>query len=88
MLTPSGVGVPNVQVQLSNSTGTVNGQGNYGFQLSGTDGVINGGGGADKFRIKIWDINNNDTLVYDNQLGAADNVDPTTTITGGNIVIH
>lgn len=69
-------------------TGTVNGSGNYGFQLSGTDGAINGGGGVDKFRIKIWDKNNNDEVVYDNELGAGDDEDPTTAITGGNIVIH
>lgn len=68
--------------------GTVNGSGNYGFLLSGTDGVVNGGGGVDKFRIKIWDRDNNDTVVYDNQLGAGESADPTTAITGGNIIIH
>lgn len=69
-------------------TGTVNSAGNFGFQLSATDGVINGGGGTDKFRIKIWDKDNNDVVVYDNQIGTADNADPSTEITGGNIVIH
>ena len=69
-------------------SGTVNGNGNYGFQLFATDGAINGGGGVDKFRIKIWDINNNDTVVYDNNIGAGDNANPTTELTGGNIVIH
>ena len=69
-------------------TGTLSGAGNYGFLLSATDGEVNGGGGVDKFRIKIWDKDNNDEVVYDNQLGAGDNSDPTTIITGGNIVIH
>ncbi len=68
--------------------GTVNGSGSYGFQLFATDGAINGGGGVDKFRIKIWDKNNNDTVVYDNNIGASDNVSPTTELTGGNIIIH
>jgi len=69
-------------------TGTIGGVGNYGFQLSGTDGAVSGGVGIDKFRIKIWDKDNNDTVVYDNQLGAPDTADPTTAINGGNIVIH
>ena len=69
-------------------SGTVNGSWNYGFKLAATDGVINGGGGSDKFRIKIWDKDNNDQVVYDNNLGEGDNADPTTEITGGNIVIH
>lgn len=69
-------------------SGTVNGSGNYGFLLSATDGDINGGGGVDKFRIKIWDKDNGDTIVYDNQLAAGDNADPTTSLSGGNIVIH
>jgi hypothetical protein len=69
-------------------SGKVNGSGNYGFMLTAIDGQVNGGGGADKFRIKIWDKNNNDALVYDNQPGADDNSNPTTTLGGGSIVIH
>lgn len=68
--------------------GTVNGTGNYGFMVSAIDGQVSGGGGTDKFRIKIWDKNNGDALVYDNQNGAADNADATTVIGGGSIVIH
>ena len=41
-----------------------------------------------KLRMKIWDQNNGDTIVYDNKMGAADNADPTTVIAGGSIVIH
>src|SRR5213593_4489946 len=36
-------------------SGTINGAGNYGFLLSAVDGSLTGGGGADKFRVKIWD---------------------------------
>ena len=69
-------------------SGTINGNGNYGFMLTGRDGQVNGGGGVDKFRIKIWDKNDNDTVVYDNQLGDADDGDATDAIEGGSIVIH
>ncbi|MNF56939.1 hypothetical protein D3C84_384480 [compost metagenome] len=68
--------------------GTVNGSGNYGFMVSAIDGQITGGGGVDKFRIKIWNIDSGNTVVYDNQIGFADNVDATTTLGGGSIVIH
>jgi PKD repeat protein len=69
-------------------TGTVNGSGSYGFQLTAIDGQVSGGGGVDKFRIKVWDKTNNDAIVYDNQMGAANDADPTTALGGGSIVIH
>jgi len=69
-------------------TGTLNDLGNYGFLLTAIDGQVSGGGGTDKFRIKIWDKNHSDTIVYDNQWGASDTGDPTTVIGGGSIVIH
>jgi PKD repeat protein len=69
-------------------TGTVNNSGNYGFLLTAIDGQIPGGGGQDKFRIKVWDMNNNNAVVYDNQFNAPDDADPTTVISGGQIVIH
>ncbi|MEW6182104.1 MAG: PKD domain-containing protein [Bacillota bacterium] len=69
-------------------TGTINGAGNYGFMLTAVDGQINGGGGADKFRIKIWDKNNSDAVVYDNQIGDSETADPVTALGGGSIVIH
>jgi len=71
-------------------TGTVNGAGTYGFLLTAVDGQVTGGGGVDKFRIKIWDINTL-TVVYDNGLGASDDIDsanPQSIIPGGSIVIH
>ena len=68
-------------------SGTVNGSGNYGFLMTGIDGAISGGG-TDKFRIKIWDKNNGNAVVYDNQMGAPDSANPTTVLGGGNLVIH
>ena len=69
-------------------TGTVNGIGDYGFELTAWDGQVSGGGGVDRFRIRIWDRNPGNGLVYDNELGTAEGADPTTAIGGGSIVIH
>lgn len=66
-------------------SGTINGGGDYGFMLSAVDGSKNGG--ADRFRIKIWDKSTG-ALVYDNDLGAPDEADPVTALGGGSIVIH
>jgi hypothetical protein len=68
-------------------SGTINGEGDFAFKLTATDGQVNGGGGIDKFRMKIWEKQHN-ILIYDNQLGASDNSDPTTAIQAGSIVIH
>jgi hypothetical protein len=68
-------------------TGTINGQGNYGFLVTAVDGAINGGGGVDKFRIKIWD-KATDAVVYDNQPGAEESSSAATAIAQGNIVIQ
>ena len=67
--------------------GTINGSGNYGFMLTATDGQINGGGGVDTFRIKIWDKNNGDAVVYDNQMGEGDDSNDGTVLGGGSISI-
>jgi hypothetical protein len=71
-------------------TGTINGAGSYTFMLTAIDGDMNGSQSPseDRFRIKITDNNNNGAMVYDNQLGVADTSDPTTTLGGGNIIIH
>jgi hypothetical protein len=69
-------------------TGTINGGGNYGFLLTAIDSQVSGGGNVDKFRIKIWDKNNGDVVVYDNEMGMSDTGTPTAAISGGNIVIH
>jgi len=56
--------------------GTVNGAGNFGFMLWATDYSNS----PDTFRIKIWDIDNGDSVVYDNGVGEP--------LGGGNIVIR
>ncbi|MDH4137950.1 MAG: right-handed parallel beta-helix repeat-containing protein, partial [Anaerolineae bacterium] len=68
-------------------TGTINDAGNYGFMLTAIDAELTPSAEVDKFRIKIWD-KDADELVYDNQIDAADDADPTTEIGGGSIVIH
>ena len=70
--------------------GTINGQGNYAFMLTAIDGQVSGGGGADRFRIKLWDEASG-TKVYDNQHGTDDNAGLTgggTLLQGGSIEIH
>ena len=69
-------------------TGTINGTGSYGFMLTAVDAELTPSTGIDLFRIKIWDKANGDTVVYDNQYGAEDDVDPSTQLGGGSIVIH
>jgi hypothetical protein len=68
--------------------GTINGEGNYGFLLSAIDEKLTPSTDVDLFRIKIWDKDNGDAVVYDNQIGAGDDAEPTTAIAGGSIVIH
>jgi len=67
--------------------GTNNGAGNYGFMVSAIDGKIIGDK-IDRVRLKIWDKNNGDALVYDNQLGATDVASPTMALGGGSITVH
>jgi VCBS repeat-containing protein len=68
-------------------TGSINGAGEYGFLLTANDGQVSGGGGADKFRIKIWDKTSGE-VVYDNQLGGSDDQAASQVIGGGSVVIH
>ena len=68
-------------------TGTINSAGNYGFMLSAIDEKLTPSTDVDMFRIKIWD-KVTDSLIYDNQFGDDDNVELTTEIGGGQIVIH
>lgn len=66
----------------------INGIGSYGFMITATDSAINGGGDLDAFRIKIWDIDNGDAVVYDNQPDETDDSIAATALGGGSIVIH
>jgi hypothetical protein len=57
--------------------------------ITAIDGSKNGG--SDLFRMKIWIKNADGTdgpVVYDNQMGAADDGTPTTSLGGGSIQIH
>jgi hypothetical protein len=65
-------------------TGTIGGNGDYGFMITATDG---GADSIDQFRIKIWDAATSQ-VVYDNQLGEADDAYAGTAITSGNIIVH
>jgi hypothetical protein len=69
-------------------TGTINGEGNFGFLLSAIDADLTPSSDVDRFRIKIWDRDAGDAVVYDNQMGDSDNADASTEISGGSIVIH
>ena len=54
--------------------------------LTATDGDLQDKS-TDKFRIKIWDFET-EQIIYDNQMGDADDASATMEISGGNIVIH
>ena len=69
-------------------TGTINGEGNFGFIIMAVDEQLTPSTSLDLFRIRIWDKSNDDLLVYDNEPGADDDSDPTTVVSGGNIIIH
>src|SRR5262249_62048859 len=61
------------QAQYQGS-GTINGAGSYGFQVTALD---NGGGSTpDDIRLKIWDKNSNNAVVYDTQPGAPSTAAP------------
>jgi hypothetical protein len=77
--------ITGAQAQYQGS-GTINGAGNFGFTVTGLDGKQ--AGGVDKFRIKIWDKNSGNNVVYDTQPGAPDTAAPTTALGGGNITVH
>jgi PKD repeat protein len=68
--------------------GEINDTGNYGFQLSAIDAELTPSTDTDLFRIRIWDIDDADAIVYDNQIGEDEDADPTTAIAGGSIKIH
>jgi PKD repeat protein len=68
-------------------TGTINGDGEYGFMISAIDAAKTPSTDVDLFRIKIWD-NETEEIVYDNQMGDDEDADATTEIAAGNIVVH
>ena len=66
--------------------GNVNGAGDYGFLLSTVDGDSQAVPGPDRLRLKVWDRATG-TVIYDNQLGAADDAPAATTIAAGAITV-
>jgi hypothetical protein len=62
-------------------SGTINGAGDYAFMVSAIDGS------PDRLRIRIWDKTTG-VVIYDNQIGAADEANPTMALGGGSITIH
>ena len=62
-------------------SGTINGEGNYGFMITAIDGDLKDNE-VDKFRIKIWD-KDSDEKIYDNAVNQSE-----TELGGGQIVIH
>lgn len=61
-------------------SGVLNGVGNFGFMIWATDGGTAQNTNPDTFRISIWDLDDNNTVVYDNGVTQA--------IGGGNIIVH
>ncbi|MBN1965668.1 MAG: PKD domain-containing protein, partial [Anaerolineae bacterium] len=72
---------------LFKGSGTVNGAGEYGFLISAVDGDLKTDGAPDCFRIKIWELASK-AVIYDNQLDADEDAEPTTQLAAGSIVIH
>lgn len=66
--------------------GTINRRSGYGFLLTAIDGRQSGLG-KDRFRIKIWDKNAGDAIVFDNQFGQTDGLDNALVLAGGSISI-
>jgi hypothetical protein len=56
--------------------------------LSAVDEKLTPNTDVDMFRIKIWDIDDGDDLVYDNEIGIGEDIEASTEIGGGSIVIH
>ena len=56
--------------------------------ITATDSAISGGGSNDNIRVKIWDKDNGNMMVYDNQIGDSDDATPTMALGGGSIVVH
>ncbi|MBD3374347.1 T9SS type A sorting domain-containing protein [candidate division KSB1 bacterium] len=69
--------------------GIINGTGHYGFQLWAIDAKLSSIYETDLFRMKIWDIENSDALVYDNGQTEKNSISLWGTfIEGGKIKIH
>lgn len=72
--------VAGVRAQLE-GTGTIDGEGGYGFLMTAVDGA------GDTLRMRIWSESTGEVL-YDTQPGDPEDADPTTGLGGGSIVVH
>lgn len=79
--------VSNCYFAVFQGTGTINGSGNYGIVVSQTDKDRNPAN-ANNIRIKIWNINAGNAVVFDSQMGADNNVLPITPVSNGAIQVH
>jgi hypothetical protein len=68
--------------------GTLDGKGDHGFLISAIDGDMDGAGDDDKLRIKIWDLEDQGQIIYDNQSGSSNQSDPISGIQSGSIMIN
>jgi hypothetical protein len=69
-------------------SGTIDGEGNYGFLVTAIDEKLTPSLNVDGFRIRIWDKDDDDAVVYDNRMGEDDFSDAATELSGGSVVIH
>jgi len=58
--------------------------------ISAIDGSLKDSYTKDTFRIRIWEEDGagDETTIYDNQMDAELDAEPTTTLGGGSIIIH
>jgi hypothetical protein len=71
-------------------TGRIKRARNYGFLISVVDAQLTAGADVDMFRIKIWDRSAGNAVIYDSQIGCADESDsavPCRAIADGDISI-
>jgi len=69
-------------------TGTVEGSlHHFGFAVTVKDGQVSGGDGIDTIRLRVWDMDHGDAVVYDSQAGDPVDADATTPVTKGQVKI-
>jgi len=80
--------VVNGQTARFTGEGTLNGRGRYGFLFSVVDGQPGGRLRSDLIRIKIWDKDAANRVIYDSQMATPEAAEPALAIGGGSIVTH
>ncbi len=69
-------------------SGTINGEGNYGFRTTVIDSRLDPSTSKDLFRMEIWDRADGNLVVYDNSRGLEPGTGPISPVFGGRIVIR